>query len=266
MHGHYRGFTREKESAQDSIAVLRRLLTYFAPYVGLLSIVGALLVLNAVFEVAGPYLVEVAIDQFIVPSGGSRPGWLAMLAPEGTPQTGGLARVMFILLGTYVLRWTSPLDGGRDFVGALGMTATAEHVYVTEAGNYGQGGCHCVMQFTRTGTYLRHWGTKGQAPQQFITPLGVATDSLANVYVVDHHNFRIQKFSRDGTYLSSWGSRDPRDPFIDPHDITVDRRGDLFITDFGGDRGQVMHFSYDTSAVQRKSWSDVKRGFRVPHR
>ena len=57
MHGHYRGFAREKESAEDSLGVLRRLLTYFAPFVGLLSIVGVLLVLNAAFEVAGPYLI-----------------------------------------------------------------------------------------------------------------------------------------------------------------------------------------------------------------
>ena len=102
-------------------------------------------------------------------------------------------------------------------------------------------------------------------PRFAFTPLGIATDSLLNVYVVDHHNFRIQKFTRDGTYLSSWGGRD-RTLFIDPHDITVDRRGDLFVTDFGGDSGQVMHFSYQTSAVQRRSWSDVKRDFRVPQR
>ena len=114
MFGHHRGLAREKESAKDSIAVLRRLLTYFAPYVGLLAIVGALLVINAVFEVAGPYLVEVAIDQFIVPSGASPPGWLGSLVPEGIPQTGGLARVMLILLGTYVLRWFSM--GGQAYL------------------------------------------------------------------------------------------------------------------------------------------------------
>jgi DNA-binding beta-propeller fold protein YncE len=166
--------------------------------------------------------------------------------------------------GNYVTVWRSPLDGGRSFVGALGITANDASVYVTEAGSLGGGGgCHCVMQFTRNGTYLRSWGTFGQAPEQFITPLGVFTDSLHNVYVVDHHNFRIQKFTATGTYLSSWGGRD-RTLFIDPHDITVDRRGDLFITDFGGDRGQVMHFSYATSAVLRRSWSDVKRGFRTP--
>jgi ABC-type multidrug transport system fused ATPase/permease subunit len=109
-----RGFAREKESAQDSVAALRRLLTYFSPYTGLLAIVGVLLLVNAAFEVVGPYLVEVAIDQFIVPSGAEQPGWLASLAPEGTPQTGGLTRVMLILLGTYLLRWFSM--GGQAYL------------------------------------------------------------------------------------------------------------------------------------------------------
>jgi DNA-binding beta-propeller fold protein YncE len=165
--------------------------------------------------------------------------------------------------GTHVTSWTSPLEGGRPFVGALGITANEEHVYVTEAGNFGQGGCHCVIQFTHSGNYLRHWGMEGQLPQQFITPLGITTDAQRNVYVVDHHNFRIQKFTANGSYLSSWGGRD-RAIFIDPHDITVDRRGDLFITDFGGDRGQIMHFSYQETPVQPRTWTDVKRSFRSP--
>jgi ATP-binding cassette subfamily B multidrug efflux pump len=107
MFGRHRGFTREKERAKDSIGVLRRLLTYFRPFVGSVVIVCLLLLFNAGFEVVSPYLIEVAVDRFIVPSGAEGPRWLALIVPEGLAPMGGLARVMWILLGIYLLRWLS---------------------------------------------------------------------------------------------------------------------------------------------------------------
>jgi ABC-type multidrug transport system fused ATPase/permease subunit len=50
---------------------------------------------------------EVAVDQFIYPSGAARPAWLARIAPQGIAQTAGLTRVMLILLAAYILSWLS---------------------------------------------------------------------------------------------------------------------------------------------------------------
>jgi ATP-binding cassette subfamily B multidrug efflux pump len=120
MFGHHRGYAREKEHAKDSIGVLRRLLTYFAPYMGFLAIVCLLIVVNAGIEVASPYLMEVAVDQFIVPSGEAGPRWLARIAPEGIAPLSGLARVMSILLGFYILRWLS-MGGQALLMNVLGQ-------------------------------------------------------------------------------------------------------------------------------------------------
>ena len=102
-----RHFAREKESAADSLGTLRRLLGYFKPFAGMLAIVVVLLIINAGLEVSAPYLMEVAVDQFIVPSGAEMPGWLARIVPAGIDLAAGLTRVMLLLLGTYVLRWLS---------------------------------------------------------------------------------------------------------------------------------------------------------------
>jgi ATP-binding cassette subfamily B multidrug efflux pump len=104
-HGHGRGLAREKERAEDTLGTLRRLLRYFRPYALPLLLVGVLLVLGSLIEVAGPYLLQIAVDQFIVPQGTPPPAWLAWLIPSGIDLLPGLARLMLFVLGIYVLRW-----------------------------------------------------------------------------------------------------------------------------------------------------------------
>jgi len=103
--GHGRGLAREKEKARDSIGALRRLGRYFGPYVPILLIVLGLLVLNSLLQILAPYLMEIAVDQFILPTGKPRPIWLSWIAPEGTTQRLGLTRVMLVLLASYLLSW-----------------------------------------------------------------------------------------------------------------------------------------------------------------
>jgi ATP-binding cassette subfamily B multidrug efflux pump len=112
--GHARGLAQEKEKARDRVGTLRRLLKYFKPYNGLLLIVLALLVAGSLLEIVGPYLMEIAVDQFITPRGTPRPAWLSIVAPVGITQAAGLSRLMLILLATYLLRWFSM--SGQSFV------------------------------------------------------------------------------------------------------------------------------------------------------
>jgi len=111
---HARGLAREKTKAKDTAKTLRRLLTYFRPFVGLLAIVGVLLVLNSLLEILGPYLMQVAVDEFIVPKDMALPAWLAWIAPAGIDRLAGLTRVMLLLLATYLLRWFSM--GGQSYM------------------------------------------------------------------------------------------------------------------------------------------------------
>jgi DNA-binding beta-propeller fold protein YncE len=54
---------------------------------------------------------------------------------------------------------------------------------------------HRVQQFTAAGTYVQGIGGKGSGPGQFVTPHGLAVDSIGDLYVVDAQNQRIQKFA-----------------------------------------------------------------------
>lgn len=107
FHGRHRGLAREREKAKDTAGTFRRLIKYFKPYSGVLIVVAILLVLNSLLQVLAPYLMEVAVDQFIVPTTTERPLWLAWLAPEGISRAAGLTRLMLLLLATYLLTWFS---------------------------------------------------------------------------------------------------------------------------------------------------------------
>jgi ATP-binding cassette subfamily B protein/subfamily B ATP-binding cassette protein MsbA len=79
-----------EEKASDSGATVRRLAVYLKPHWLLLLGVAVLLVVGTLLQVAGPYLIGVAIDQFIV---------------GGDPA--GLTRTMLLLLAVYVGAWAT---------------------------------------------------------------------------------------------------------------------------------------------------------------
>jgi len=79
-----------EEKAQDTGDTLRRLSVYLKPYWLGLSGVGLLLVLDTLFQLAGPYLIGKAVDEFII--AGDR---------------AGLTRTMLMLLGVYLGAWAT---------------------------------------------------------------------------------------------------------------------------------------------------------------
>ena len=81
--------TRE-EKAQDSGETLRRLAAYLEPYRLALVGVGLLIVLDTLLQLAGPYLIGRAVDQFIV-----------------VGDRAGLAVTMLMLLATYLGAWAT---------------------------------------------------------------------------------------------------------------------------------------------------------------
>jgi ABC-type multidrug transport system fused ATPase/permease subunit len=72
-------------------------------------LVGAavLIVVSTMLQLAAPYLTGVAVDQFIAPTGRSRPVWLTWLLPQDASRPAGLTAVMLVLLGTYLLNWVT---------------------------------------------------------------------------------------------------------------------------------------------------------------
>ena len=75
--------------------------------------------------------------------------------------------------------------------------------------------------------FVDAWGAKGGAPGQLEDPVGIATDTLGNVYVTDAGSEYIHKFDAKGTPLLSF----QEDPLKHPQAIAVDWEGAIYVTD-----------------------------------
>ena len=124
-----------------------------------------------------------------------------------------------------------------------------------------------VVQFSKDGKFIRKiGGVKGSEPGQFNVPHSVVVDSKGRIIVADAENSRIQVFDQSGRFLEQWTgfAAKPRGSMyitaddtlyvshvdsesisimkdgkviesitglgVWPHGVTVDRRGDLYVT------------------------------------
>lgn len=91
MGGHMRRMmSREQSRAKDTHTVLLRLMGYLKPYTPQLLIVLILIIIGSLAQLAGPYLIGLAVDQFII-----------------VGDKAGLGQTMLLLLGSYVLTWVT---------------------------------------------------------------------------------------------------------------------------------------------------------------
>jgi ABC-type multidrug transport system fused ATPase/permease subunit len=105
--GRFHGLRRDQDKASEVGATLRRLLGYFRPFWGLLAAAGLFVVISSVLQLAGPYLIGVAVDQFIAPGDEPRPTWLSLLMAQDAGRRTGLTVTMVLLLSTYLLNWVA---------------------------------------------------------------------------------------------------------------------------------------------------------------
>ncbi|MGD2144419.1 MAG: ABC transporter ATP-binding protein [Anaerolineae bacterium] len=103
----FHGLTQEREKATDVGKTLQRLLRYFRPFWGLLAAAGISVVVSSLLQLAAPYLIGVAVDQFIAPGDAPRPTWLSLVVAQDAGRNTGLTATLFLLLGTYVLNWAT---------------------------------------------------------------------------------------------------------------------------------------------------------------
>ena len=77
-----------------------------------------------------------------------------------------------------------------------------------------------IMKFSRDGTLLKIWGSKGTGPGEFGGLHAIAMDSRGRVFVGDRTNSRIQIFDSEGNFLEEWRQFGrPSGIFIDANDI-----------------------------------------------
>ena len=104
---HMRGLAQETAKPTETGKTLRRLLRYFRPFRALLLAVAALILVSTALRLVAPYLIGVAVDQFIAPSDQLGPAWLERLLPRDVSRAGGLTATMLLLLGSYLLNWAA---------------------------------------------------------------------------------------------------------------------------------------------------------------
>ncbi|MCP4543996.1 MAG: ABC transporter ATP-binding protein [Chloroflexi bacterium] len=119
---HMRGLAQEPVKPEDTGKTLRRLWKYFQPFWKLLATAGVLVVVSTGLRLAAPYLIGVAVDQFIDPSDKPHPALLEWLLPQNISRNTGLTRTMLLLLGTYLLSWAT--TAGQFYL----MTVTGQRV------------------------------------------------------------------------------------------------------------------------------------------
>ena len=114
-----------------------------------------------------------------------------------------------------------------------------DNVWVTDVGR------HTVMKFSPEGKLLLTLGTpdkSGESDRLFNQPTNVWVAPSGQVYVTDGYgNSRVAKFASDGTFIKSWGKpgTGPGE-FHTPHAVTLDAKGNVYVTDRENNRIQVF--------------------------
>ena len=85
-------------------------------------------------------------------------------------------------------------------------------------------------------------GVSGDGPYTFDGISDVAVAENGDVFAVDgHFNNRVVKYAPDGTFLMDWGqSGTGPGEFDEPHSISIDSRGRVFVADRGNSRVQIF--------------------------
>jgi hypothetical protein len=113
--------------------------------------------------------------------------------------------------------------------------------------------------------FVLAWGTKGDKPGEFYSPIGIAISNKDQVYVTDVNNARVQKFTADGKYLGGfelpWDA--PRRKSNQAGGIAIDVEGLIYLTYMSQDKVQVFN---DQGQLVRE-WGRTGNGdgeFRSP--
>jgi DNA-binding beta-propeller fold protein YncE len=121
--------------------------------------------------------------------------------------------------GTLLSSWGEVGDGPGQFINPHSIWLDKqERIWVTDREN-------CRVQiFNAQGEFLSQWTELGYPQRVFI-------DEEANVYVIEAICQRVSIFTIDGKLISRLCNQEDKEtaPFVAPHAIAVDSRGDIYI-------------------------------------
>ena len=148
-------------------------------------------------------------------------------------------------------RWGVQGAGNGQFESGFGQWPagvdidSAGNVYVVDAGSNGR-----IQKFKSDGTFITKWGTFGAGNGQFNAGIGIATDSLDNVYVTDVNNARVQKFTSSGVFITTWGTQGGANgQFEAPVGIAIDSADNVYVSDLVPGNNRVQKFDSDGNFI-----------------
>ena len=95
-------------------------------------------------------------------------------------------------------------------------------------------GSNRILKLNPDGRVAGWFGTAGSGAGEMLQPVDVAVDQSGTVYVVDHHNRRIEVFDSEGGYLGGWAL--PWSNTFDMPRIAMGASGQVLLTDPPGGR------------------------------
>lgn len=93
------------------------------------------------------------------------------------------------------------------------------------------------------GEYHRLTGAEARpSDSNYNAPTDIGWDAQDNIYISDGYgNSRVAKLNKNGDWIKSWGSFGTGDgQFRTPHNLQVDRQGNVYVADRGNGRIQVF--------------------------
>jgi len=134
-------------------------------------------------------------------------------------------------------------DPDRSLFGPRAVVFARGFLYVADTGN------KRILRFDREGKKVSEWGGDGDAPGEFIEPVGLAADASGNIYVADTGNHRVQVFDGEGKFLRQFAVSGWKDFYTEPH-LAVGPSDTVYVTD--SSFGRVAQ--YDKTGALLRSW------------
>ncbi|MCH2207437.1 MAG: ATP-binding cassette domain-containing protein [Lentisphaerales bacterium] len=98
-----------------------------------------------------------------------------------------------------------------------------------------------VVVFNPDGTVAYKFGSRGDQPGQFYSPVGISLDKEQNIYICEYgFNDRVQKFSKEGKFIVSFGKSGVEPGNMQRASDMVWTDGKLYVADAVNNRIQVF--------------------------
>ncbi|HXA54988.1 MAG TPA: 6-bladed beta-propeller [Solirubrobacteraceae bacterium] len=178
----------------------------------------------------------------------------------------------FTSKGAFVQRFGAEGTGLNETYYPEGITIANGLIYVADSGN------NRIAVFNEKGKGEKDIGSKGTEGLKFSSPSGVAIDSKNDIWVSDYGNNRIQELNEKGEFIEAvgWGvsngeakfeicttattckagiAGSKEGEFEKPLDIAVAPNGNIYVTDSGNDRVEILNSKGEYQSKFGKSGS-----------